>query len=119
MTELLRQPNETVVPGSLAWFAARNAAWGALLGACISVVWVVLIQDFWFAVYIALGSAALFAVYGAVSSVPAFLVGRRAVRLRLLAVGVVFGGTAMAMQLGLIMLVHAAPTFTPRVGAGR
>ena len=111
MTELLRPQRESAVPASLGWFAARNAAWGALFGVGISIAWMVISQDFWFAVHVALVSAALTAVYGAVCSVPAFLVGRAAAHLRLLVVGVTFAGTAMAIQVGLIMLVSAAWSF--------
>lgn len=68
-------------------------------------------QDFWFAIYVVLIGAALSAVYGAVSSMPALLVGMRVRRLRLQAVGVVFAATAFAIQLGLILLVEAAPIF--------
>jgi hypothetical protein len=67
-----------------------------------------IIQDFWFAIQIAVGGAALSAIYGALSSVPAFLVGRGAACLRSLVVGVVFAGTAMAIQIGLILLMSAA-----------
>ena len=112
VTESLRPPRETAVPGSLGWFALRNAAWGALLGACISIAWMVIIQDFLFAVFIALGSAALFAVYAAVSSVPAFFAGRGAARSRALVVGVVFASTAMAIQFVLLILTNAHSSFT-------
>ena len=108
MTEPLRPPKESAGPGSRGWFVARNATWGALLGAGISVAWIVIIQDFFFAVHIALVGAALSAIYGAVSSVSAFLAGRSAAHLRSLVVGVVFAGTAMAVQIGLIMLMGAA-----------
>lgn len=111
MTESLRPPKESVEPGSHGWFVARNAAWGALLGAGISVAWMAIIQDFFFAIHIALVGGALSALYGAVSSVPAFLVGRVAAHLRSLVVGVVFAGTAMAIQIGLIMLVSATPAW--------
>jgi hypothetical protein len=71
----------------------------------------VTIQDYFFAIHIALTGAALSASYGAISSVPAFLAGKGAAQLRLLVVGVVFAGTAMAIQVGLIMLVNAASSF--------
>jgi MFS family permease len=109
VTESLRPPKETAEPGSVGWFVAKNAAWGALLGAAISVAWLVIIQDFFFAIHIALVGAALSASYGAVSSVPTFLVGRRVAHRRLLILGLVFAGTAMAIQLALVMLVRATP----------
>lgn len=37
MTEPLRPPKESASPGSIRWFAARNAAWGSLLGLVISI----------------------------------------------------------------------------------
>ncbi|RXZ67709.1 hypothetical protein [Agromyces albus] len=110
MTESLRPPKESVEPGSVGWFVVKNAAWGALLGAGISIAWMVIIQDFFFAIHVALIGAALTAIYGAVSSVPAFFVGRGAAQLRLLVVGAVFAGTAMAIQVALVML-FAAPGY--------
>ncbi|MFB6610800.1 hypothetical protein ACFCVO_10795 [Agromyces sp. NPDC056379] len=109
MTESLRPPKETAEPLSLGWFVAKNASWGAVLGAAISVAWMVIIQDFFFAMQITLVGAALSAIYGAVSSGPALLVGRRAARIRVLIVGLVFAGTAMATQVALVILVSAAP----------
>jgi hypothetical protein len=69
----------------------------------------VIIQDFFFAIHIALVGGALSALYGAVSSVPAFLAGRVAAHLRSLVVGVVFAGSALAIQICLIMFVSATP----------
>ncbi|WP_130352553.1 hypothetical protein [Agromyces ramosus] len=117
MTEPLRPPRESAVPGLIGWFAARNAAWGSLLGACISIAWMVMIQDFFFAVFIALGSAALCAVYAAISSVPAFFAGQSAARFRALVVGVVFASTAMALQIVLLTLTNAHSSFTWHAGA--
>lgn len=111
MTEQFRPQKESAEPGSHAWFVARNAAWGALLGAGISVAWMAIIQDFFFAIHVTLVGGALSALYGAVSSVPAFLVGGVAAHFPSLVVGVVFAGTAMAIQIGLIMLVSAAPAW--------
>jgi hypothetical protein len=111
VTEPPRPPKGTAIRGSLGWFAARNAAWGALVGGCISVVWMVISQDYWFAVHVILISAALSAAYGAICSVPAFLGGRRTADRAPLAVGAIFAGSAMAIQVGLIILVGAAPSF--------
>lgn len=106
MTEPLRPPKESASQGSIGWFAARNAAWGSLLGLIISIAWLVIIQDFWFAIHICLTGAALSAVYGAICSAPALLAGRAAPRLRLLLVGSVFAGMAMMIQVGLLALLN-------------
>lgn len=111
VTEPFRPPTETAASASLSGFAAKNAAWGLLLGACISIAWMIARQDFWFAQYVVLIGAGISAVWGAISAMPAFIAGRATRHVQLLVVGVVFANTAMLIQVALILLLGGHPTF--------
>lgn len=101
MTEQLRPPP---VRRTTWWFALRNAAWSALLGALITIGWMTIYQSFTYAVLGVVIGAALSAIYGLLASIPAVLAGRAAHRFQSVVVAVVFASTAMAIQIAVSML---------------
>lgn len=94
---------------SVGRFAAQNAAWGGLLGLVISIAWLVVTQNSWFAIQVCLAGAALSASYGAIASVPALLAARRAPRARVLVGCAVFATTVIVVQSAMLIAFSAWP----------